>query len=152
MNEHEEIARLSVRPRSAWIPVVVGLGFLVICLGVAVFFPPSYAAGIVGLLVSAGACFVMLVAMPRAAQLSLFGAAVGVTADGAYANFTDQTPVTLANALVHLATSLVKAVGIVAENALPGTGALTAIPIGVWTFILGSIAIMGASFLIKHDD
>jgi hypothetical protein len=94
----------------------------------------------------------MLVAMPRATQISLFGAAIGVTADGAYANFTDQTPVTVASGLVHLATSLGKAVGLVAANAVPGSGALTTIPIGVWSFIICSIVIMGASFLIKHDD
>jgi len=110
---------------------------------------PNYAAALIGALVSAAACFVMLVAMPRATQLSLFGAAVGVTADGAYATFTDQTPVTIANGLVRLADGLGKAVGLITANA--GIGDVMVIPVGVWSFILCTVAIMGASFLVTHD-
>jgi hypothetical protein len=55
----------------------------------------------------------------------------------------------IASGLVRLADSLGKAVGLIATDA--GTGQLTIIPIGIWSFILCTIAIMGASFLIKHD-
>jgi hypothetical protein len=129
--------------------VLIGLLFLGLCWCVARWMSPNYAAATIGTLVSSGASLVMLVAMPRAMQLSLFGAALGITADGAYATFTDQTPITIANGLVRLANSLGKAVGLIAADA--GIGPLTVIPIGVWSFILCMIAIMGASFLVKHD-
>jgi hypothetical protein len=150
MRDTDRMSRmLSAPPGRAGIPVFIGIVFLGLCWFVATWIAPNYAAGIIGILVSSAACFVMLVAMPRAAQLSLFGAAVGVTADGAYATFTDQTPITIASGLVRLADSLGKAVGLIATDA--GTGQLTIIPIGIWSFILCTIAIMGASFLIKHD-
>jgi hypothetical protein len=140
---------MSMPPNRAMLPVLVGALFLGACWLVANWLSPTYAAAIIGALVSSAACFVMLVAMPRATQLSLFGAAVGITADGAYATFTDQTPVTVANGLVRLAHGLGKAVGIVATDA--GAQQLAVIPIGVWSFILCTVAIMGASFLVKHD-
>ena len=150
MRDMDRMSRmLSAPPGRAGIPVFIGIVFLGLCWFVATWIAPNYAAGIIGILVSSAACFVMLVAMPRAAQLSLFGAAVGVTADGAYATFTDQTPITIASGLVRLADSLGKAVGLIATDA--GTGQLTIIPIGIWSFILCTIAIMGESFLIKHD-
>jgi hypothetical protein len=146
--------RLSTAKGADWGPtgivVLTGLGFVIVCFCVIIVFPPKYASCLLGLLVSCAACFVMICVMPRAAQLGLVGAAVGVSADGAYANLTDQTPVTIATALVNLANGLAKAVGLIASDAK--LEIMEFIPLGVWSFILCTVAIMGASFLIKHND
>ena len=87
--------------------------------------------------------------MPRATQVSIMGAAIGVSADAGYAEVNDQTPVTVANALVKVADSLTKSIGIITADAHVAITEVT--PIFVWSLILATIVFMGLSFLIKHD-
>ena len=89
--------------------------------------------------------------MRRSFQLGLIGMVTGVAADGGYAQLTDQTPVTVANGIVRLAEGLIKGVGIAATSAGANVLASNSIKIGVWSFIVCTIAIMGASFLVKHE-
>jgi hypothetical protein len=78
------------------------------------------------------------------------GAAIGVSADGAYAGFTDQTPVIIANALVKLAHGIGQGVGLIATDAGSHIDS-SILPVGVWSFIGASVIFMGASFFIEHD-
>jgi hypothetical protein len=149
MHDLRFIAAKTTQPRTG-IAVGIGLMFVAVCVALALLLPLKLAAGLIGGVVSASACFVMLVAMPRSAQTSLFGVALGISSDGAYAVITDQTPVTIANALVSFARGLTNAFGIVTTDA--GLDVSNVIPISVWSFILCTVAIMGASFLVKHDD
>ena len=95
-------------------PIIFGIVFLIVAQAIVFFFPMWIAAPVLGVLVSAAVCYVILVAMPRATQVSLMGAAIGVSADASYAKLNDQTPVTIANGLVKLADALTKSVGLVA--------------------------------------
>jgi hypothetical protein len=133
----------------AAIPIIIGALFLGLGLAAVDFLPGMGAAIAVGLLVSAGFSYVVLIAMPRATQLSLMGAAIGVSADAGYAKLNDQTPITVANALVKMADSITEGVGLIAADAKVNLPDLT--PWGVWAFILSLIAFMGFSFLIRHD-
>jgi hypothetical protein len=119
------------------------------CIAAADFLPAVYASIIIGLLIAAAASYVMLVAMTRGMQLSILGAAIGVSADGAYAKLTDQTPLTIANGIVNVANSLMQSTGLIATSA--GIQVTATIPIAVWSFVLGMAAIMLASFLFKHE-
>jgi hypothetical protein len=140
----------SAEPSSAVKAVVAGSLFVLACVVAALSFSATWAAAIMGFFVAAALSFIVLVAMPRSVQLSIFGAAIGISADGAYAKLTDQTPVTVANALISLATSMIKAVSDV--GASMGAEAIAVAPIAVWSFMIFTIAIMGASFLIDHKD
>jgi hypothetical protein len=94
--------------------------------------------------------YVVFIAMPRAMQISIMGAALGVTADAGYARLNDQTPITIANALVKLADSMIKSVGLIAADAQVG-GIAAVTPTFVWAFIISLIFFMGFSFLVDHD-
>ena len=135
--------------RRAAKPIIGGVALIAILFGVGMVFPPAVAASLAGVLISAVVCFVVLIAMPRAAQISAMGAALGISADAGYAKLNNQSPVTVANGLTDLADSLINGIGIVAKDAHVAVS--QAVPFGVWAFILSMIAFMGLSFLIKHD-
>src|SRR5215207_7961808 len=80
----------------------IGAGLLVIAFGGAVvaYFAPVFAAVIIGILLACVSCFILLVATSRSFQHGTFGALLGISVDGGYAKVTDQTPVTIANALI----------------------------------------------------
>jgi hypothetical protein len=137
-------------PMVATIPIIVGALFLGVASGVGVFLPMWIAALVLGVLVSAAVCYVIIVAMPRATQISLMGVAMGVSADAGYAQLNDQTPITVANGLVKLADALTKSVGLIAADAQVSMVAGVT-PYFVWAFIISIIVFMGFSFLIKHD-
>ena len=88
--------------RRAATPIIYGIAFLAVAVVVAAFLPMWLAAPVLGLLVSAAFCYVVLMAMPRVTQITLMGAAMGVSADAGYAKFTDQTPITVANGLASI--------------------------------------------------
>ena len=136
-------------PKRAGTPIGLGILFLLICWLLAQYLPPLYAAIILGVLVSAVVCFVVLMAMPRGTQISIMGAAVGVSADAGYAKFNDETPITVANALVKLADTLTKSIGLVTSDAHINIDQVT--PSFVWAFIFSTIVFMALSFLVKHD-
>ncbi len=136
----------------AAIPIVLGIILVGICALVIWKFPPFYAGVSVGVIVTAFVWLLILTKMPRATQLSLFGAAFGIGADGAYAKFTDQMPVTVANGLVRLAGELSKGVHLIASNAGGGGGDSAFITPAVWTSIACSIAIGASSFFITHES
>ena len=136
-------------PKRAGTPIVSGILFLSVCWLVCHFLPPFYAAIILGVLVASVVCFVVLMAMPRGTQISIMGAAVGVSADAGYAKFNDETPITVANALVKLADSLTKGMGLITTDAHVNVNHVT--PSFVWAFIFSTIVFMGLSFLVKHD-
>jgi hypothetical protein len=136
-------------PVIAGVPILFGLVFIGIIAALIIYFPAKSASIAIGITTSACVCYIMIKSMPRAMQISLMGAAIGVSADGAYAGFTDQTPVTIANALVKLANGIGQGVGLIATNA--GSQIDSIIPVGVWSFIGATVVFMGASFLIEHD-
>jgi len=136
-------------PKRAGTPIALGVFLLALAIGVVNVLPAFFAAGVLGVLVSAVVCFVILMTMPRATQVSIMGAAIGVSADAGYAEVNDQTPVTVANALVKVADSLTKSIGIITADAHVAITEVT--PIFVWSLILATIVFMGLSFLIKHD-
>ena len=76
-------------------------------------------------------------------------AAIGVSADAGYAKLNDETPVTVANALVKLADALAKGIGLIAADAHVSVAEVT--PNFVWSLILSTVVFMGLSFLVKHD-
>jgi hypothetical protein len=127
-------------PRRAATPIILGIAFLAVAVAAATFLPMRIAAPVLGVLVSAAVCYVIIVAMPRATQVSLMGAAIGVSADASYAKLSDQTPVTIANGLVKLADALTKSIGLVAADAQVSMVAGVT-PYFVWAFINPSISI-----------
>ncbi len=148
-NSQEGDHRVSGEVRAV-VPIVSGIVLLAISVAVAEFLPIRIAAVVLGILFSAAFSYVVLVAMPRAMQISIMGAALGVTADAGYARLNDQTPITIANALVKLADSMIKGVGLIAADAQVG-GISTVTPTFVWAFIISLIFFMGFSFLVDHD-
>lgn len=136
-------------PKRAGTPIGLGVAALVIAGLLVWYLPPFMAAIALGVMVSAITCFVILIAMPRATQISIMGAAIGVSADASYAKLSDQAPVTVANALVRLADALTASVGLIAADAHVSVAEVT--PTFVWSFILSMIVFMGLSFLITHD-
>jgi hypothetical protein len=127
-----------------------GISLLAVFAVIWAFVPSLWAAIMTGVIVSAILCLVALVAMPRAMQTSIMGAALGISMDGAYAKLSDQTPVTIANALVSVAKNIAQGVGIVSEAADIAIVEKT-VNAGVWAFILATAVFMLLSFLIKHD-
>ena len=130
---------------------VIGLGLALVLVGVGIvrLLPPVVSACLLGILIAAVVAYVALIAMPRAAQISIIGAALGVTADGGYAKLSQETPVTIANGIVKLADALVTGLGLIAKDA--HVAFENAAPYGVWSFILSMAVFMLLSFLIKHD-
>ena len=130
---------------------VIGIGLILLFVGVGIvkWLPPVVSACVLGIMVAAVMAYVALMAMPRAAQLSIMGAALGVTADGGYAKLSQETPVTIANGIVKLADGLVTGLGLIAKDA--HVTFAHAAPYGVWSFILAMAVFMLLSFLIKHD-
>lgn len=116
---------------------------------VAYFLPPVAASIIVGIIISAATSAIILIATPRAAQIAVMGMALGISADAGYAQFTDKTPVTIANALVSLARAVLEGLGVIVKEL--NVPLSTVLGYGVWTFIFSTIVFMGLSFLIKHD-
>jgi hypothetical protein len=134
----------------AGVPIIAGVILLAISAAIAEFLPIQIAAVALGILFSAAFSYVVFIAMPRAMQISIMGAALGVTADAGYARLNDQTPITIANALVKLADSMIKSVGLIAADAQVG-GIAAVTPTFVWAFIISLIFFMGFSFLVDHD-
>ena len=136
-------------PKRARTPIIYGLIVIAVLVAIVSVLPPVIAAIAIGILISAVVCYVVLMAMPRATQISIMGAAIGISADAGYAQVNDQTPVTVANGLIKMADSLVKAVGLVSTDAHVNVADVSVF--GVWSFILSMIVFMGLSFLVKHD-
>lgn len=133
----------------AMVPIAIGLLIIYIFFVFLSLLPGKSSAIAVGILSSVVICYVVLMAMPRATQFSIMGAALGVSADAGYAKMNEETPITIANALVKLTNSIVKAIDIVSVES--GGEIIDLVPYGVWSFILSSIVFMILSFLVKHD-
>jgi hypothetical protein len=136
-------------PKRAGTPIGLGIILLIIAALVTVFVPALIAAIILGVMVSAVVCYVVMMAMPRSTQLSIMGAAIGISADASYAKLSDETPVTVANGLIRLADGLTKSIGLIAADAQVVVTNVT--PQFVWSFILSTVVFMGLSFLVTHD-
>jgi len=93
-------------PRCAGTPIGLGVFILVLAGLLVKSLSATYAAIAIGVLAATVASFVVLMAMPRAMQISIMSAAIGVSADAGYAKINDETPVTVANGLVKLADGL----------------------------------------------
>lgn len=135
---------------SAFLVIGAGVAFAALVVAPWLLLPAMWAAGITGILVSALLCLVALIAMPRAMQIGIMGAFIGVSMDGAYAKLSDATPVTMANALVDLARNIAQAIDII-NGETEIAAAQATINTGIWAFILSTIVFMLLSFLIRHD-
>ena len=132
----------------------------VIAVGVAViwFLPGRTAAIIVGIIIAALVSFFLLRNFERLTQVALLWLAIGITADAAYARVNDQTPVTIASALVKLADAIIKLGDIMIRSlgiplldrargaAAPGSVA----PEFVWAFVLALIAFIAFNLMRRE--
>ena len=157
MNPREIIAYLQqALPTVLLVVAVIGGGALAIYL-----LPGRTAAIIVGVIVAAILVYFLARTLERVTQIALLWLAIGITADAAYARVNDQTPVTIASALVKLAESIIKlgdivirslgipAIPIDARRAAAAPGSVA--PEFVWAFILALIVFLAAS-LIRNED
>lgn len=136
-------------PQRAATPIALGTVLLVVA-GLIVSLLPAWVAAIVlGILAAAVTCYVVLMVVPRNAQIAFMGAAIGVSADAGYAKVTEAAPVTIANALVEWADSLMTAIGLISASS--GVNVTDVAKNFVWAFILAIVMFMGLSFLVKHD-
>jgi hypothetical protein len=151
MNVRESLIDL----KAALAPFARAVLFVVTAVLIVWFAPARAAAILLGVLV-AGALYVFLVRkLPHARQLAFLWAAIAVSADAACAKLNDQTPVTMANALMKLAEgaakladSLLKGVGIAAAGTQVKIAAV--IPDFVWTLILCAILFAWLGFSGKE--
>ena len=155
MNFREMIAYLrEALPTVLLVLAVVAGGAIVIW-----FLPGRTAAIIVGVIVAALLTFFLLRNFERITQVAILWLAIGVTADAAYARVNDQTPVTIASALVTLAEAIIQRGNIMISSlGIPAVAAdprfrgspVSVAPEFVWAFILALIVFMTFS-LVRRD-
>jgi hypothetical protein len=154
MNLREIIAYLrDALPTVLLIVAVIGGGAVAIYL-----LPGRTAAIIVGVIVAAILTYFMLRGFERATQIAILWLAIGITADAAYARVNDQTPVTIASALVKLAEAIIKLGDIIIRSlgipAVPvtraGPASLSVAPEFVWAFILSLILFMAFTLMRRN--
>jgi hypothetical protein len=156
MNIREIIASLrEVLPTVLIVLAVVVGGALVIW-----FLPSRTAAIIVGIVVAALLSYFILQNLDRITQVAILWLGIGITADAAYARVNDQTPVTIASALVKLAEAIIKlgniminSLGIPAVNADPrfrAGGPVSVAPEFVWALILGLVVLLAFNLLRRN--
>jgi hypothetical protein len=149
MKPRLEMMSSSTGEKRAAIPIVSGIILLAVAYAIIVLFSAFVAALLLGVLASTVVSYVILMAMPRVAQITIMGAAIGVSSDAGYAQLNDKTPVTVATGLVKLAGSLIKSITLISNDARVNIAAVT--PVFVWAFILSMAVFMLLSFLITHD-
>jgi hypothetical protein len=130
--------------KEALAPFVRVILFLGIAALIIWFLPARVAAILLGVLAALAFSYFLVRRMPRAHQLAMFWAIIAVSADAAYAKLNDQTPVTVANALMKLAEgaakladAIVRGAGITAVDTRLKIATVT--PDFVWTLILCAI-------------
>jgi hypothetical protein len=152
MNIREIIASLQEALPTVLLVLAVIVGGAVVIW----FLPGRTAAIIVGIVMAALLTWFRLRSFERVTQIAILWLAIGITADAAYARVNDQTPVTIASALVKLAEAIIKLGNImIGSLGLPATPGLRPSPISVapefvWAFILALIVFMAFS-LIRRD-
>lgn len=137
--------------KNALSPFIALIALIAIGVAIGWFLPSRTAAVILGGLAGAVAAYFVLNRARHTVKIAIMWAAIGVTADAAYAKLNDQGQVTIANALmklvdglVKLGDALVKSSGIVAVDARTKIAAVT--PDFVWALILSLILFMWLSF------
>jgi hypothetical protein len=154
MNFREIVASLrEALPTILVVVAVVAGGAVAIYL-----LPGRTAAIIVGVIVAAILTFLLLRGFERATQVAILWLAIGVTADAAYARVNDQTPITIASALVKLAEAIIKLGDIVIRSlgipAMPvartGPSPISVAPEFVWAFILSLILFMAFTLMRRE--
>jgi hypothetical protein len=152
MNIREIIASLQEALPTVLLVVAVIVGGAVVIW----FLPGRTAAIIVGIIMAALLTWFLLRSFERVTQIAILWLAIGITADAAYARVNDQTPVTIASALVKLAEAIIKLGNImIGSLGLPMAPGLRPSPVSVapefvWAFILALIVFMAFS-LIRRD-
>jgi hypothetical protein len=157
MNFREMLASLrEILPTVLVVIAVIAAGAAVIY-----FLPGRTAAIIVGIIVAAALTYFLLRGFAQSTQIALLWLAVGITADAAYARVNDQTPLTIASALVKLAEAVIKLGDIMIRSlGIPavadrGGRAAAAAPVSVapefvWAFILALVVFLAFSLMRKE--
>ena len=119
--------------------------------------PNRGAAVFLGILAGAIVSFMLSKRARHVTRIAVLWAALAVTADAAYAKLNDQTPVTVAGALmkvvdavVKLAEPLIKGVGLAGADPRVKIGAVA--PDFVWALILSMIFMISLSFELTRNQ
>jgi hypothetical protein len=140
--------------------ILIALAVIVAGVAVIYFLPGRTAAVIVGVIVAGLLTYFLLRSVARSTQIALLWLAIGITADAAYARVNDQTPVTIASALVKLAEAIIKLGDILirsldiplvaSDPRIRTAGPVTVAPEFVWAFILGLIVFLAFTLLRRN--
>jgi hypothetical protein len=132
-------------------PFAAAVALLAVAVALILFVPARTAAAVLGILAGAVLGYNVMTGARYAVQIAVLWAAIGVTADAAYARLNDQAPVTVAGALtkvidacVKLSEPLIKGVGLAAAN--PRAKVEAVAPDFVWALILSLIVTIAIVF------
>jgi hypothetical protein len=156
MNVREILANLQQMLPSLLTVVAVIAG----AIAVIWFLPGRTAAILLAIIAAALLTFLVLRNTARTMQIALLWLGIGISADAAYARVNDQTPVTIATALVRLVEAIIKLGDIMIRSfgfsipATPGrfptTPAANVAPEFVWAFILALVFFL--AFTLIRDE
>ncbi len=132
-------------------PFAAAAAFLAVAVALIVYAPPRTAAAVLGILAGTVLGYNLMTGARLGVQIAVQWAAIGVTADAAYARLNDVAPVTVAgmlikavDACVKLSEPLIKGVGLAGANPRVKVDAVA--PDFVWALILSLIVTMAIVF------
>ena len=134
-------------------PILVLLILFGLAIAIVIFLPPRGAAALVGILAGASLSYGLIAQARKTVRIAVLWAGIAVTADAAYARLNDQTPVTLANALMKIADAavklsdpLIRGLGLTAGDPRVKVGAVA--PDFVWALVLSLITLIAIDFAV----
>lgn len=140
----------SLRNRLA--PFFFLAAFLALAVALILFAPARTAATLLGIAAGAWIAYALVSQARYGVQIAVLWICAAVAADAAYARLNDQTPVTLASALIRivdacvkLADPLIKGAGLTVGD--PRAKVAAVAPDFVWALILTLIVMLASGFL-----